>query len=219
MAGVFGGNIGQGISGGVPGGLSGGDTPGSYPLQLGNIIFNSIEVPEKLPIGAVEQKLVTIDLIGGGRVLQALGVQPVQVEWEGTFYGAGIFNRVQEIRSYVVGGQTQTLLWNSESWVVVVKEFIPTYRHNWICDYKIVVEIMSGGALTSTTFPTVDSQVDALNSQIQDEINSIQQNADAQGFGPVSLAWTDYLVALGLLYNSQTQQVGGSGIAGGGFTF
>jgi|SRR5580704_12800795 hypothetical protein len=186
-----------------PAGLSGGDTPGSNPLTIGGVQFNSIECPDKLPIGATEQKLATIELLGGGRNVQTLGVQPKPVEFEGTFYG-DTEDRVQQLRSYVVSGQQQSLTWRSESWTCVVKDFSPSYRGSqWVCDYKITLEIVSGGALTSTSFPTVNSQVDGNNQQIQSQLDSIAAQVAADAFAPVNVAWQEYLAILGILFEAE----------------
>lgn len=188
----------------TPNELSGGDTPGANPLTLGGVQFNSIECPDELPIGATEQKLVVIELVGGGRIVQPLGIQPKPVSWKGRFWSSldYIEGRIQQLRSYQVAGSQQSLTYLTESWTCVVKEFTPTWRGGY-CDYSITVEIVSGGALTNTSFPTVNSQVDGNNSAITSQLQTLAQQIDATAFEPINVAWQAYLAALGILFASE----------------
>lgn len=179
--------------------------PGSDPLTLGKVQFFSEEVPEKLAIGQVEQKVVVIEMVGGSRIVQPLGIQPKPVKFSGRFWGSTTQDRVQQIRSYAVAAQEVLLTWRQESWYCIVREFNPEWSNRWICDYDILLEITrdGNGALTNTSFPTVDSQVDGLNDQGQAVLDQIANQENAIGFGSVSEAWQLYLVALGILYASE----------------
>lgn len=185
-------------------GLSGGDTPGANPLTLGGVQFNSIEVPDEAPIGALEQKLVTIELIGGGRQVQQFGAQPKPVTWKGVFWGSTSYieGRVQQLRSYMISQQPQTLTYLTESWTCVIKDFTPTWKGGR-CEYSIELEIITGAALTSSSFPTVNAQVDGNNAQTQALLEQISAQVTAEAFAPINILWQAYLVALGLLYEAE----------------
>lgn len=188
---------------------SDGSVPGSNPLTVGNIKFPSWSVPDELEIGAVEQLIAVINLLGGGRVVQALGVQPKQITFKAELWGSGVASIIQDMRAYVVSGQPQTVTFLTESWSCIVKEFIPTYKFQWRSGYEIVLEPITStsGTLTSTSIVTVDQQIGQMNGQIQAVVNQIVSQAESEGFSSSNQLWQDYLVALGILYTLNTQQV------------
>jgi hypothetical protein len=90
----------------------------------------------------------------------------------------------------------------NQSWSCIIKEFEPTYQFQWRCGYKLILEPANSttGVLQSTSIVTVDEQVSGLTGQINALVASINAQANAQGFGPVSILWQDVLIALGILY-------------------
>ena len=180
-------------------GPSNGDSPGSTPLTIGIVQFNSIECPDDLPIGAVEQKVAVIELLGGGRVVQSLGVQPKPVSWKGRLWGVNVQPRVEQLRAYSVLGTPQSIIWSGELWSGIVREFIPTYHQVYRADYDITLEITgsNNGQLTNTTvnsIPNTDSQVNAL-TQSATALIDAQMLANAQAT-IVQEAWNTYLALL-----------------------
>jgi len=182
--------------GGTPG------VPGPQPLVVGAVTFPSWSCPATITLGSVEQKIVINELLGGGRVIQALGVQPKSVEFSAELWGDQVSSLVQDMTSYVVSGLPQTVTFLNQSWSCIVKEFEPTYQFQWRCGYKLVLEPANSttGVLQSTAIVTVDEQVSGTISQINTLVNQIDSQALAQGFGPVSILWQDVLIALGVLY-------------------
>ena len=146
--------------------FTGGQVPGMTPLSIGGVTFNSSEAPERLPIGAVEQMLVTKTLPGGTRVVAAFGPSAKTVSWSGKIFDVFVGPRIRQLRLYAVSGQPQTLVWNNEAYFCVVKEFTPTYMAGY-AEYEITVEIVSAqnGALNVTSPVTIDQQISALNDQ------------------------------------------------------
>lgn len=183
----------------TPGSLSGGDSPGSTPLTVGAVQFNSIECPNTLPLGAIDQRVAVVELIGGGRVIQPLGNQPHDVAWSGNLWGTNVALRIAQLRAYALSGQEVQISYLSELWYGIVAVFVPQYTQQYHAVYKITLKITRGGASVSPAAPTTDSQVDALNAQGNALVAQLAANAQAQGFAPVSTAWSNYLAALGAL--------------------
>lgn len=158
-----------------------GDAPGSTPVQLAGVFFRTSEAPETFPIGAVEQMVVVTTLPGGTRVIAAFGPSPKPVSWSGKLYGTNITPRIKQLRLLAVSGVPVTLTWGSESYLVVVKEFTPT-QYAGYAGYDISVEIAHdlNGAFSIATSTSIDQQIDALESQI-DQLNPIIQALDPLG--------------------------------------
>lgn len=154
--------------------FTGGQVPGMTPLSIGGVTFNSSEAPERLPIGAVEQMVVTKTLPGGTRVVAAFGPSAKTVSWSGKFFDVFVGPRIRQLRLYAVSGQPQTLVYNNEAYFCVVKEFTPTYMAGY-AEYEITVEIVSAqnGALAVASPVTIDQQISALNDQANNANNTI----------------------------------------------
>jgi hypothetical protein len=53
-------------------------------LTLGDFTFARYEIPERIPFGG-DQQLNVHKLVGGVRVIDALGADPMPIEWSGFF--------------------------------------------------------------------------------------------------------------------------------------
>lgn len=138
------------------------NVPGSTPLQIGSVIFNSEECPSELAFPIATHMTVT-DLIGGGRVIQTFGNHPEPVTWSGRIWGPNVAARISALRQLLVAGAEVPLSWGSERYYCVVKQFTPKYI-KVDAEYTITVEITrdNNGALTTSNPTTVDSQVGTL---------------------------------------------------------
>lgn len=158
------------------------DTPGVDPLSIGPVTFNSIECPAKIPIGAIEQRIVAKELIGGGKDTQSLGAQPKTVQWSATFFQPNVDNRVNTLQSMAADGKEYLLTWRTHRYYCKVKDFTPGFWNANLCEYDIIVEITrdANGALTKRAPVSVDSQVNALVSAVKQQ-NATIVAADATG--------------------------------------
>jgi hypothetical protein len=157
------------------------DAPGPVAVSIAGVTFNTSECPERFPIGAVEQMLVVKTLPGGTRIISAFGASPKPVTWSGNLYGNNITPRVRQLRLLAVSGQPVTLSWNAESYLVVVKEFTPTYQGGF-AGYEITVEVSKdqNGEFTVASAVTLDQQIYALQAQA-DAMNAAIVAADPVG--------------------------------------
>ena len=65
-------------------------------LTLGGVPFEDMEVPEKISFGG-KQRVAVQNLIGGGRVVVALGLDDGEISFTGIFSGADAVARAQEL--------------------------------------------------------------------------------------------------------------------------
>jgi hypothetical protein len=113
-------------------------------LVLGDFVFQDMEIPESIPFGG-SQQLAVKKLIGGGRVIDAMGTDPKPIEWSGTFFptadGQSALDRAQQIQGMKDDGRPLQLSWDQILLYVYIKDFEPDYRFGRI-PYKISFEIL-----------------------------------------------------------------------------
>jgi hypothetical protein len=143
-----------------------GQKPGSAPLSIGGVEFNSSETPTTLPVG-VEQMTTTHTLVGGTRVVQNFGVSPKEITWNGKFFDTYQTIRVEQLRNYASSGTPVDLNWQGkELYTVIVKEFTPTFRGQYV-EYTITLVVIQAntGAYYAYSPNQLISQINSLNDQ------------------------------------------------------
>lgn len=133
-------------------------------LTLGPIAFDGFEEPDSLPFGG-EQMLVVKKLVGGDRVVDAMGRDDEDLTWSGRFRGFDAETRAGELDFLRVQGQQLLLAWSSRRYLVVIKSFKPDYRQPYEIPYSISCTV-----LTDLTSPVLPIQPD-IDSSIFGDIN------------------------------------------------
>ncbi len=156
--------------------------PGSTPLTIGTVTFWTMECPADLPIGAVEQRVAVTELIGGGRVVQNLGVQPKRVQWRGKLFQPNVESRITALRQMAVLGAPVSITWGYEQYTCVIVAFTPTYHNINYADYEIEIEITqsNNGVLTGNPPTAPDQQVNQQSNEAGGSGNNLN-NLDPTG--------------------------------------
>lgn len=141
-------------------------------VSLGGFEFQTFEVPERLPFGG-EQALVVHKLIGGTRIVDAMGRDDREIAWSGMFLGKDADSRANELDAMRIAGKPLTLTWGSKSFVVVIASFTPIYANFHEIPYGISCEVVSNLGLP----PTLAAANPGLDDQIGTDL------AAAQGYG------------------------------------
>jgi hypothetical protein len=131
-------------------------------LTLGGIVFTGMEVPDKLPFGG-EQMLKLHKLVGGQRVVDAMGSDDLALEWSGRFFSPDALSRARAIDAMRKAGKAVTLSWSELSYTVVVKRFVADFEQAWNLPYSISCEVVAdlSKPLTAATGPSIDDVVGA----------------------------------------------------------
>jgi hypothetical protein len=180
-------------------------SPGATPLVLGAVTFRSIEAPAEMPIGTVSQMTARKVLPGGTVVEQTFGPDLETVTWRGQFRDVDVDSRVRMLQQYAADGQERLITWGSQRYYCVVKKFIPTWHHEYKCEYEITIEITQDGTglAQASSAPLPDSQIGALTSSaattaaqlaaidasassVQQQVANVQQTV--QQTGPIGQA-------------------------------
>jgi hypothetical protein len=125
-------------------------------LTLGDFQFTRFEVPEEIPFGG-DQRLVTHTLVGGARVVDAMGEDPLVLDWSGIFTGASAEQRSRYLDTLRKAGGELTLTWASFRYKVAIKSFHATYRAPFRIPYRIECQVIQDLTQPVTTPPPYDA--------------------------------------------------------------
>ncbi len=105
-------------------------------LTLGGVPFQDMEVPEKINFGG-KQRVAVQNLIGGGRVVSALGLDDGEISFSGIFSGADAVSRAQELDAARALGAQLPLVWGGFYYIVVIEAFKAEYRKSTLIPFSI----------------------------------------------------------------------------------
>lgn len=136
-------------------------------LQLGDITLTGFEIPERVPFGG-KQSLMVHPLVGGARVVDAMGAEPRPIRWSGIIFSTPdtVANaRAQQIDLMRSAGQAIVLSWFTNSYLVTIKEFLPDWERFYQIPYEIECEVIQ-----NLTQPNPTAQPDA-NQLVPSDLN------------------------------------------------
>lgn len=111
-------------------------------LTLGGVAFQDMEVPEKINFGG-KQRVAVQNLIGGGRVVSALGLDDGEISFAGIFSGADAASRAQELDAARALGAQLPLVWGEFYYLVLIQEFKAEYRKSSLIPFSINCIVVS----------------------------------------------------------------------------
>jgi hypothetical protein len=111
-------------------------------LTLGGVPLRDMEVPEAISFGG-KQRLAVQDLLGGGRVVQALGLDDGLISFSGIFSGADAVARAQYFDGARAIGAAIPLVWDQFFYIVVIQSFSAEYRKNILIPFNITCAVVS----------------------------------------------------------------------------
>lgn len=113
-------------------------------LTLGGFTFRDMEIPDKINFGG-EHKLVVHELVGGERIIDAMGRNDTNIEWSGLIQGSDAIDRAMTLENFRTSGQPVTLSWFNLSFVVVVEKFIAYTEKYYQVTYEIGCKTVTSG--------------------------------------------------------------------------
>jgi hypothetical protein len=123
-------------------------------LTLGDFTFSRFEVPEAIAFGS-GHRLSVHELVGGTRVVDAMGLTPIPLEWSGTLTGAEAVSRGRYIEGLVTAGRALPLSWSELRYTVVPRLFRGEFRRFYRVPYQIGLQVVSDDAAPVTTITPV----------------------------------------------------------------
>jgi hypothetical protein len=131
-------------------------------LLLGPVAFAGFEVPDRITFGG-RQRLAIHRLVGGGRVVDALGADDADLAWSGVFSGPDAADRARLLDALRMAGAQVTLTWDAFFYTVVIAEFSADYSAPWWVPYRLVCTVVLDPAA-----PVVQAAADLLTSVTAD---------------------------------------------------
>ena len=114
-------------------------------LTLGGIVFRDFAAPARMGFGG-RHALKIHKLIGGSRVIDALGPDDRDITWSGIFWGDNALATAQELDALRVQGAPLGLSWGGGAYTVVIESFTPDVQRLPMCvPYSIVCVISANG--------------------------------------------------------------------------
>jgi hypothetical protein len=136
-----------------------------FTLTLGGIAFQDFEVPDRITGFGGEHVLTIHQLIGGRRIIDAMGASRAPLEWTGRFRGKDALTRARAIEQLWLAGATVSLALGDISDTVVIREFRYDFERFYEVPYNLRLEVLT--ADVSATTPGVDEMIGADNTTAQ----------------------------------------------------
>lgn len=113
-------------------------------IKLGDFEFKDMEIPEKINFGG-SQQLSQHNLIGGGRVIDALGKNDMDITWSGLFTGQDALSRVQQLNKMRADGQQLSLTWFNLKYNVIIQNLEAQTERYYQVAYTITLRVILDG--------------------------------------------------------------------------
>ncbi len=184
-------------------------------LYLGDVAFESFEVPDQIGFGGAH-RLAVHKLIGGARVIDTLGRDDQALSWAGVLSGSNAAGRARSLDAIRVAGGVESLSWDAFCYSVIVSKLQFQFCSPWWIPYEIScvvqADLAQGAvAVTPSAIQTVTSDLSVagglLGPAFSDAISSASSLAVTGAAGR--------LAALAILSSAQSQV---SGLLDGGRT-
>lgn len=151
-------------------------------LTLGGVIFGRYEIPERIPFGG-EQRMNVHRLIGGKKVLDALGADPVNPEWSGFFIGPDAQARARQIKVLMDAGAPLSLTWSEQSYTVLIRSFRCEFELASRLPYSLAVEVITDNVAPGGATASADTTA-----QVNADITAVAASAATVGHSGLSSA-------------------------------
>lgn len=113
----------------------------SVTLTLGEVTFSNYEIPQTINFGG-SQALSIKQLVGGQRIIDAMGRIDDDITWSGLFFGSTAVFRAKFLDGMRVAGAAIPLTYSQFNYSVVIKDFKANFERNYQIPYQITVSVI-----------------------------------------------------------------------------
>jgi hypothetical protein len=110
-------------------------------LKLGDVTFANFEIPERINFGG-SQALAVKQLVGGQRIIDAMGRIDDDISWAGLMFESTASFRAQFLDEMRVRGTPIPLTWGLFNYLVVIKDFRASFERFYQIPYSITCTII-----------------------------------------------------------------------------
>lgn len=149
-------------------------------VVIGDTRLFGYEVPEKLPFGGA-QALQVHKLIGGARIIDAMGADDREIAWSGRFQGPNAIERARHIDFLRKQGQMVPLSWDAFQFNVIIKSFTCDFERFYQGPYQIACAV-----LEDLTAPIEDVPEPAIDDMVTDDLDGVLALSSLIGIAAVT---------------------------------
>lgn len=149
-------------------------------LSLGDVLFAELEVPDRITFGG-EQKLTVHELVGGTRIVDAMGRSDMPLGWTGYFMGQDALSRARYLETLRIAGQPIPLVWSELQYIVIISHFEADFEREWHIPYRITCVVVQ-----NATQPQTSLAGPSINDLIGSDLSLANSLSSAIGDGPLS---------------------------------
>jgi hypothetical protein len=106
------------------------------PIQLGSIDLQNFEIPQSVHFGG-RHRLAIHALVGGQRIVERLGPDDDDIQFQGIFSGPTAESRARAFDDLRLSGGIIWLTWESFRRRVIVRSFTADYHSPWWIPYQV----------------------------------------------------------------------------------
>ena len=111
-------------------------------VSIGPVALQQFEVPQSIRFGGRYRVGMHL-LAGGGRILEPLGPDDDEIDFEGAFSGASAIERARSIDMLRLSGQPILLIWPTFARLVIITQFVADFRSpSWI-PYQLACTVVN----------------------------------------------------------------------------
>lgn len=151
-------------------------------LTLGDFAFSNLEVPAMISFGGT-QSLTVHKLVGGQRVVDAMGPDDKPPAWSGRFMGENALPRALYLDTQRKLGKALVLSWSQLRYLVVIQSFEADYQRVNDIPYRISCEVVEDQTAPVTTIAAAD-----IDDQMGNDMDTANGLGSLIGDGPLSSA-------------------------------
>jgi hypothetical protein len=192
---------------------------GKVTLTLGGVAFQDMEVPEAISFGG-RQRVAVQELIGGGRAVQALGVDEGVITFSGIFSGSDAATRAQLLDFARAAGVALPLVWDSFYYLVIIERFSAEYHKSNLIPFEVVCVVVNdvANAVVAPLASMVASDLNAAeNFSAQAGVSLLGLGTDsAMGYAAAQGQIDTVLMSSGMAVNSSGTVLDAADDAGNG---
>jgi len=127
-------------------------------LILDAVVFGDFSTPNRIT-GGMAQMLGVQKLIGGDRVIDAMGPDPEALKWSGRWRGPGALANSQTLDALTAAGGRYSLTWGSNFFQVVIERYVSNYEASFEIPYDISCIVVPDGSNVTAAPTSLDALV------------------------------------------------------------
>ena len=160
-------------------------------LVLGDFQFGALEIPAEIHFGG-SQRLAVHELVGGARVIDAMGRSDRALEWSGLLLGNGAIGRARFLDTLRVSGLSLPLAWSEFKYQVLVRDFDAAYQKGYQIPYRISCEVVA-----DKTTPVATAGATPLDDQVTADMTAATATASSIGNATLTSSVATLSIAVG----------------------